>query len=47
MQAIEAIGTRVVPAVRERLAGKSGISETSVMSRLKCDVRLAAARIRE
>jgi probable LLM family oxidoreductase len=34
MQAIEAIGTRVVPAVRERLAGKSGISETSVMSRL-------------
>ena len=34
MQAIEAIGTRVVPAVRERLAGKSAISETSVMSRL-------------
>src|SRR5256712_4162401 len=34
MQAIEAIGTRVVPAVRERLAGKSDISETSVMSRL-------------
>jgi len=32
MQAIEAIGTRVVPAVRERLAGKSDISET--MSRL-------------
>src|SRR5213594_1619393 len=34
MRAIEAIGTRVVPAVRERLAGKSAISETSVMSRL-------------
>ncbi len=34
MQAIEAIGTRVVPAVRDRLAGKSAISETSVMSRL-------------
>jgi len=30
MQAIEAIGTRVVPAVRERLANESTLSETAV-----------------
>jgi probable LLM family oxidoreductase len=30
MQAIEAIGTRVVPAVRERLAAESTLSETAV-----------------
>jgi hypothetical protein len=30
MQAIEAIGTRVAPAVRERLAAKSKLSETAM-----------------
>jgi len=30
MQAIEAIGTRVVPAVRERLADESNLNETVV-----------------
>src|ERR1700731_2148630 len=35
MQAIEAIGTRVVPALRERLAAESKLNETAVpMSRL-------------
>jgi probable LLM family oxidoreductase len=35
MQAIEAIGTRVVPALRERLAAESQLNETAVpMSRL-------------
>jgi hypothetical protein len=30
MQAIEAVGTRVAPAVRERLAAKSMLSETAM-----------------
>jgi hypothetical protein len=30
MQAIEAVGTRVAPAVRERLAAKSKLSETAM-----------------
>jgi len=30
MQAIEAIGTRVVPALRERLAEESNLNETAV-----------------
>jgi hypothetical protein len=30
MQAIEAIGTRVVPALRERLADESNLDETAV-----------------
>jgi alkanesulfonate monooxygenase SsuD/methylene tetrahydromethanopterin reductase-like flavin-dependent oxidoreductase (luciferase family) len=31
MQAIEAIGTRVVPALRERLAEESNLNETAVL----------------
>jgi len=30
-QAIEAIGTRVVPALRERLAEESNLNETAVL----------------
>jgi hypothetical protein len=30
MQAIEAVGTRIAPAVRERLAAKSRLSETAM-----------------
>jgi hypothetical protein len=30
MQAIEAVGTRIAPAVRERLAAKSKLSETAM-----------------